>query len=188
MTLIVPRRVLIVATAGLIVLLLALAFSRGAGSVFSPRTVADRALTEQQRTGAERSIQRSYSAAVGQLDRVKSLTLAIPATEAAQIDAKARTDLRALRRDVLIALGQASGLTGAPLAGYVQSAEASLDQGGSSAEEPGTLLAPTFFDIVRRAGEAFQRISDDAVRQLTRSPSPSPSPSLRGSASPSPSR
>ena len=144
-----------------------------AGRWLDPRATADPASLERQRVAAEHGIQRGHAKALGQLGQVAKLTLAISAQQAASIDAKARADLKALRRDALGALGTRVGLTGPALEAYVSATEPQLDA-GSFADESGILLAPDLFTIVARADELFQRTADDATRQLTRAPSPSP--------------
>lgn len=151
----------------------------GLGAWLWPRAVADRSALEAQRIAAEHGVQRGYAKALARLDQVRQLTLAISASDAARISAKAVADLAAVRRSAVVALGTAAGMSAADLEAYVRATEARLDQAGDLSGEPGTLLAPSLFDVVRRADELFAQIADQATRDLTgaRTPAPTAAPS-----------
>lgn len=191
-TVVIPRRALVVVTvavavAALVVGLILVPGPREAlGRAVAPRLAADAATIDAQRVGVERSIQRGFAKAGAQLRQVRALTLAIGPSEADAIEAKARDDLRSIRREALRAVGTAVGLTAPALDAYLATAETQLDQ-GSFEQEAGVLLAPALFDIVRRAGELFQQTADAATRELTRAASPSPTRPSTPSPRPSPS-
>lgn len=179
----------VVAAALLVVLLAVLPGPREAvARVTDPRTTADKAALEQQRTATEHAVQRGYAKGIGQLAEVRKLTLAIPAADAQSIDARAHGDLRTIRHDALTAVGVRVGLASPALEAYVAGAEAQLGENAFADDKP-VLLAPDLYAVVARANDLFQRAADAATRELTRAPSAAPatpSPSPRP-ASPSPS-
>lgn len=185
------RRAVVALAAGLIVLLIGVVvlFAPGARETIAatvwPRATADPATLARQRTAAEHSIQRGYAKALAQLRQVRELRLAIPQSEADAIETKARADLAAVRRQGLGAIGGLLGLEAAGLEGYVTGTLLALDAGGSFADEPGALLAPALFDVVREADQLFVQVADTATRQLTRAPG-SPAPTATSGASPRP--
>lgn len=187
-TLVIPARTMRVAVAVSVALLVVAAFGvvpgprQALATALAPRLTADRAALEVQRLATEHSVQRGYAKAVDQLRQVRELTLAIAEREAVAVDAKAREDLRSIRREALAAVGQLTGLGGPSLDAYVGTTETRLDV-GSVKDEPGALLAPQLFSVVRRADELFQQRADSATRELTRAPT-TPSPSARPSPSP----
>ena len=191
---VVPLRTLAIAGAALVVaiVLVALLVLPGPRDAIlrltDPRTTAAVSGVEQQRTATEHAVQRGYVKATAQLAQVRQLTLAIPAATAGQIGDKAVGDLRQIRHDALAAVGARLGLASPQLDQYVTAAESQLGDNAFADDRP-VLLAPDLYTIVSRADELFQRTSDAAVRELTRSPSATPAatPSASPASTPRPS-
>lgn len=143
----------------------------------NPPVVADLAAVAPQREAAEHALARGYGKAVDQLRSTGNVRLPVTPAQAAAIQQRAVSDLRAVRRAALADLAHAAGLTGADATAYVGAAEVRLDDATPYANEAGALLAPGFFAIVSRADALFVQVADQATRELTSAPSPTPSPS-----------
>jgi hypothetical protein len=140
--------------------------------VFSPREVASHDALVAQQASAERAIQRGYLAAVDQLHKARALKLAITDTQAAAIEKTNVDDLKTLRHNAFVSLGQAFSLSSADAEKYAAATEQRMDAqpvGDRTANAP-VLLAPKLFTIVQRMDEVSGQISDRGVRQMTASP------------------
>ncbi|HEX9435730.1 MAG TPA: hypothetical protein VGA16_01065 [Candidatus Limnocylindria bacterium] len=147
-----------------------------AGEELTPRTVAGRELVDAQVIATQRAVQRGHARALGQLSQVRQLKLAITEAQAAAIERKAKDDLSAVRREAIATVAGLIGLKGAQIEPYVVSTERELDRADLGAE-PGVLLAPQLFNVVRRADALLGQIADRATRELTGSgATPSPRP------------
>lgn len=172
---------LIVVIAGVV----AVAYAAGVGA---PRATASSSDLLAQQRAAERDLQRVYDAAIGQLKTTRSLKLAIPDSQAAQIESSYTQQLRALRQSALVAVAQAYGLAQDQQQAYTQQVITKMDAGPLPSATP-VMLAPQLYQIVQRMGELAGQLVDAGVKEMTQSTAPpSPSPSRSPSPSPSPSR
>jgi hypothetical protein len=173
----VPVRAIALAAAALALLATgALALVPASREALTPQPAAGRDIIDAQVVAATHAVQRGYIRATGQLDQVRRLTLAIPEAQANAIERKARDELGAVRREALATIAGLIGLKGAQIEPYVLSTERELER-ADVASEPGVLLAPQLFNVVRRSDELLAQVADRAVRELTGSgPSPSPRP------------
>ena len=177
-------RVVIVA----LVLLAGIVAVAYAASVGAPRATASSADLIAQQRAAERDLERIYGAAVDQLKTTRSLKLAIPDAQAAQIESKYTDQLKALRQSALVAVAQAYGLPQDQQQVYAQQVVAALEAGPLPSATP-VMLAPQLYQIVQRMGELAGQLVDAGVKEMTQSlPSSSPTATSRPSASPSPTR
>ena len=168
---------LVLIVAALTVALLAAEPVRAAlESRVNPPAAADASAVASQRSAAEHALARGYAKAVDQLRSTANVRLPVSAAQAATIEQKAVSDLKAVRRAALADLASASGLTGAQATAYVAATEPRLDDASAFADEPGVLLAPGYFAIVSRADGLFAQVADQATRELTTAPSASPTP------------
>lgn len=169
------RAIALVAAAVVLVLTGALLLVPAYREALTPQSVAPRPALDAQIVAATRAVQRGYIRAARQLDQVRQLRLAITETQATAIDRKAREDLGGVRREALATVAGLVGLKGAQIEPYVLSLERELDR-GDFASEPGVLLAPQLFNVVRRSDELLAQVADRAIRELTGGASPSPRP------------
>ena len=190
-------RIALAAVAAVVVL--ALIFVIGAvAHANEPIATANPAQLTVQKTAVERDIERSYEQAFEQVRKVRALNLAITATQADQIAAKAVADLHTLRHSAFLSLGQVMGMAPAEAETYSTATETRFDGSpvaSASAPPSPVLLAPRFYAVVSRMSELATLIADQATTALTAppasaipSPSIAPSASARPSASPSPTR
>jgi len=185
----IPRRlvavaVVVVATA---LVFIVISFVARAGD---PATVASPDVLRAQQAAAERDVERAYEQASAQVKRVRSLNLAITATQADQIATKAFADLKTLRHSAFVSLGQIEGLATSDAEQYALAVEGRFDAAPvlSAPSPTPVLLAPRLYAIVVRMSEVATQISDLATTQLTASPaSPSPTPTNTATARPTPS-
>jgi hypothetical protein len=173
----IPIRALVVVGAAIVLLVTgALTFVPASREALTPQPVAGRDVVDAQVIAATHGVQRGYVRASRQLDQVRRLTLAIPETQASAIERKARDELGGVRREALATIAGLIGLRGVQVEPYVLGIERELER-GDFASEPGVLLAPQLFNVVRRSDELLAQVADRAVRELTGSgPSPSPRP------------
>lgn len=150
------------------------------GLSLNRQTVAGAAALTAQRTAAEHDLQRSYLAAVDQLNKLNELVLPISKADAAAITQKAVADLVTVRRNALGALAAAVGMAPADAQAYVVATDPLLAS-QTFANEPSVLLAPALDAVVNRAAQLYGQVGDVYAKQLTqpRTASPSPSPSAR---------
>jgi hypothetical protein len=152
----------------------------------NPITVAAAAALTAQRVAAEHSLQRAWKAAVDQLVKLNDLVLPVTKTEAQAITQQAVGDLRTVRRDALVRLGGATGMSAADAEAYARATDPTLDAQTFANEAP-VLIAPDLDVVVNRAVQLYAQVGDAAAKQLTQpraagtpapsaSPSPSPSP------------
>jgi hypothetical protein len=144
-------------------------------------TVANAATLASQRVGAEHAIERAWSAAVDQLNKLNELVLPVTKTEAKTITDKAIGDLRAVRRSALAQLAKGLGMSEADADAYVRATDPLLEA-QSFANDPGVLLAPDIDAIVTRYSQLYAEVGDAAAKQLTEpkaTPAPTPSASPR---------
>lgn len=158
-----------------------------AASVGAPRATANSTELAAQQRAAERDFERVYAAGIDQLKTTRSLHLAIPDSQAAQIETKYTDQLKALRQSALVALAQAYGLPQDQQQTYTQQTVAKMDAGPLPSGDP-VMLAPRLYQIVQRMGELAGQLVDAGVKEMTQSLPPSPSPSGSARPSPSPSR
>jgi hypothetical protein len=153
-----------------------------------PLHVATSAQLDVQQRAAERDIERAYEQSATQITRVRALNLAITQAQAEEIATKHLTDLRTLRHNAFISLGQVLGLAGADIESYATATAQRFDREPVATAPSPTpvLLAPRFYTIVTRMSELATQIADQATTALT-APAPTPSPTARPSGSPSPS-
>ena len=143
----------------------------------NPAAVAAPPAVSSQREAAEHALARGYAKAVDQLRSTANVRLPVTAARATAIQQKAVIDLKVVRRAALADLANASGLSGAAASAYVSAADPKLDAETQFANEPGALLAPSFFVIVSRADALFVQVADQATRELTTAPAtPTPTP------------
>lgn len=172
----IPARVLALAAAAIVLIATgAVLLVPEYREALTPRSVAPKASIDAQVVAATRGVQRGYVRASRQLDQVRQLRLAISESQANAIERKAREDLAAVRREALANVAGLVGLRGGQVEPYVLGLERELDR-GDFASEPGLLLAPQLFNVVRRSDELLAQVSDRAVRELTGGASPSPRP------------
>jgi hypothetical protein len=149
------------------------------GSVsLNPTTVAGSAAIAKQRVAAEHALARAWTAAVDQLRKLNDLVLPVTPAEAKTISDKATADLRTVRRNALIALGQQVGMSAADAEAYMRATDPLLD-GQRFANDPAVLLAPDLDGIVLRTTQAYGQVGDAAAKLLTQptaTPAPSASP------------
>jgi hypothetical protein len=141
-------------------------------------TVADAASLAAQRVAAEHDIARAWYAAVAQLAKLNDLVLPVSKAEAQTITDKAAGDLRTVRRNALITLATAIGMSPADAEAYMRATDPLLE-GQAFANDPGVLLAPDLDSIVTRATQFYAQVGDAAAKQLTQpkaTPSPTASP------------
>jgi hypothetical protein len=170
------RPVVLVGAAMLLLTTAALTLVPASREALTPQPVAGRDVVDAQVIAATHGVQRGYVRATRQLEQVRRLTLAIPETQASAIERKARDELGGVRREALATIAGLIGLRGAQAEPYVLGIERELER-GDLASEPGVLLAPQLFSVVRRSDELFGQVADRAVRELTGGgPSPSPRP------------
>ena len=141
-------------------------------SGLDPRAIATAAELAEQRDQTERSIARGYKKALEQLRTARGLRLPIPAAEADRIFQRSIAELQGLRREALVAVGEAYGLGQAEIPAYVAQAEARVEQLAS--DSGSALLAPRLYAIVLRFDQLAQRIADKGTEEMTTAPSPSP--------------
>ena len=145
-------------------------------------TVAGSVELTAQRVATEHNLQRAFTTAVDQLNKLNQLVLPVTKAEAATITEKALTDLRTVRRNALGAVATAIGLGQSEADVYVRTTDAALE-GQTFANEGGVLLAPDLNGIVNRATQLYAQVGDAAAKQLTQ---PRAAPSSSPSASPRP--
>lgn len=188
------RLTIAVVAAAVLAVVLALSLppvQQAIGAAFDPSSQATPSAVAAQRLAAERAIQRGYQKAIDQLDATRKLRVSMSAAQMEAILSTAVTDLGALRRDALTALGEALGARGDALARYVAEAETRLAAQAPASAEPGLLLAPRLLAIVQRLDELAAKRADDATRAITvpaavpSSPPPPASPTPRPTPSPS---
>jgi hypothetical protein len=141
-------------------------------------TVADAAALAAQRVAAEHDIGRAWLAAVAQLAKLNDLVLPVSKAEAQTITDKAVGDLRAVRRNALVALATALGRSPADAEAYMRATDPLLEA-QTFANDPGVLLAPDIDSVVTRSTQLYAQVGDAAAKQLTQpkaTPSPTPSP------------
>jgi len=193
----IPRRTATVLTILLVAIaVLVVIFGLAAiAAANAPRSLAGSAEMRIQQTAAEKDIERAYEQAADQVAKVRALNLAITTPQADQIANKAQSELKTLRHNAFVALGQAQGLAAADAEQHAVAAEGRF--GTALPKEPApspVLLAPRYYAIVSRMSELATQLADQATTQLTApasqppQPSPSPSGSPRPSPSPSPTR
>jgi hypothetical protein len=139
-------------------------------------TVAGSLELTAQRVATEHDLQRGFTAAVDQLNKINQLVLPIGKAEADAITQKALTDLRTVRRNALGAMATAIGLAQSDADVYVRTTDAALE-GQTFANEGGVLLAPDLNGIVNGATQLYGQVGDAAAKQLTQpraAPSASP--------------
>jgi len=142
-------------------------------------TAADAAALAAQRVAAEHDLARAWSTAVLQLGKLNDLVLPVSKTEAQTITEKAVGDLRTVRRNALITLAGALGMSAADAEAYMRATDPLLE-GQTFANDPGVLLAPDLDSIVTRATQLYAQVGDAAAKQLTEpKPTPAPTPSPR---------
>ena len=173
----IPRAVLAAAVAVLAVAGLLLSPARDAIVGLVPVATAAPALLASQRAAAEAGIERAYRSAVAQVKRIRGFNLAITAAQADVIERKAYDDLGATRRAAVVALGQASKMSPTELTAYLAAAEGRMAQAGEGPIT--TVLAPGFYEVVRRSGATLAQIAEAASTELTGPPRSSPSASPR---------
>jgi hypothetical protein len=172
----IPLRAIGLVVAGIVLLVTAaLALVPAAREALTPQEIAGRGVVDAQVIAATHAVQRGYVRASRQLDQVRRLTLAIPETQASAIERKARDELGGVRREALATIAGLIGLRGVQVEPYVLGIERELER-GDFASEPGVLLAPQLFNIVRRSDELLAQVADRAVREMTGGPTPSPRP------------
>ena len=137
---------------------------------------------DRHRVATEHNLQRAFTTAVDQLNKLNQLVLPVTKAEAATITEKALTDLRTVRRNALGAVATAIGLGQSEADVYVRTTDAALE-GQTFANEGGVLLAPDLNGIVNRATQLYAQVGDAAAKQLTQ---PRAAPSSSPSASPRP--
>jgi hypothetical protein len=148
-----------------------------------------------QQNATERDVERAYEQAVDQVRKVRALNLAITSAQADQIASKAFSDLRTLRHNAFVTLGQIMAMAAVEAEAYSTATETRFDSAPVTRPSPSAspvLLAPRFYTIVSRMSELATQLADQATTQLTAPPSASPapataSPTARPSTSPSPS-
>jgi hypothetical protein len=180
-------RVLVIVA--VLVVLGALIASGAIARAASGTTVADRATVALHQAAAERDIERGYEASTDQVRKARALKLAIGAQQADAIATKALADLATLRHSALVSLSQTLGSTADAAEAYAKSTEQSLDakRGQPQPSVAPVLLAPRLYAIVSRFDQLATQISDQAVADLTQSPTAPPSASPTASTTPRPS-
>jgi hypothetical protein len=162
------------------------------GKVSLNRTaVAGAAALVAQRVAAEHDLARGWSAAVEQLRKLNDLVLPVSKTEALSITDKASADLRAVRRNALVALAKVIGMSDADADGYARATDPLLES-QSFANDSAVLLAPDIDAIVARAVQRYAQVGDAAAKQLTQpratpTPAPTPTPTATPPVAPTPS-
>lgn len=170
----------------LVVLVFALPVPRSVvNAVFDPSPTAALVALATQREAAEHGIERGYRKAIEQLDATRKLKVSLAPAQVDAIAAKATKDLRDLRRNALVALGEAVGIRGDAGARYTADAEVRLDALPDLGSEPGILVAPRLLTIIQRMDELAAQLADEATRQLT-APQPAATSTPRVTGSPSP--
>lgn len=159
----------------------------------SGTVVADRTAVAAHQEAAERDIERGYETATDQVNKARALKLAIPPAQADAIASKALADLANLRHSALFSLSQILGANNDAAEAHVKATEQSLDakRGQPQPSPTPLLLAPRLYAIVTRFDQLATQLSDQAVADLTQSPSPSPATtpaSPRPTPTPSPTR
>jgi hypothetical protein len=154
-------------------------------------TVAGPAALAAQRVAAEHDLARGWSAAVEQLRKLNDLVLPVSKTEALAITDKANADLRAVRRNALVALAKGIGMSDADADGYARATDPLLES-LSLANDSAVLLAPDIDGIVTRAVQLYAQVGDVAAKQLTQpratpTPAPTPTPTTTPTVTPTPS-
>ena len=147
----------------------------------NPITVATAPSLTAQRVAAEHSLQRAWKAAVDQLAKLNDLVLPVTKTEAQAITQQAVGDLRTVRRNALVALGGAAGMSAADAEAYARATDPTLDAQTFANEVP-VLIAPDLDGVVNAAVQLYAKVGDAAAKQLTQpraagTPTPTPSPS-----------
>jgi len=165
------------------------ALARAAGGM----VVADRATVAAHQAAAERDLERGYETATDQVKKARALKLAIGAAQADAIATKALADLATLRHSALFSLSQILGAGNDAAEAYAKSTEQALDakRGQPQPSAAPVLLAPRLYAVVTRFDQLSTQISDQAVTDLTQSPSApavTPTPSVRPTPTPSPTR
>jgi hypothetical protein len=140
---------------------------------------------------AEHDLARGWSAAVEQLRKLNDLVLPVSKTEALSITDKASADLRAVRRNALVALAKVIGMSDADADGYARATDPLLES-QSFANDSAVLLAPDIDAIVARAVQLYAQVGDAAAKQLTQpratpTPAPTPTPTATPPVAPTPS-
>ena len=154
--------------------------------IWEPRTVADLSVLTARRTTLEQAIARTYAKGADQLHTARGLILPISDAEAAVIEGRGLSDLRAIRRSALVAIARAFGLGPTGTESYVRAVEPQLDAPAAPAgSAPSVLLAPTLTQIATRAAELSAQAADGATVEMTK-PRPTPGPSPASSPGPSP--
>jgi hypothetical protein len=162
------------------------------GSVSLNRTtVAGAAALAAQRVAAEHDIARGWSAAVDQLQKLNDLVLPVSKTEALAITDKTNADLRTVRRNALVALARAIGMSDADADAYARATDPLLET-QTFANDTAVLLAPDIDAIVARAVQLYAQVGDAAAKQLTQpratpTPAPTPAPTPTPTVTPTPS-
>jgi len=181
------RTLMIGAAAAAALVVLAVLFGLGAViRVNEPVTTATTAQLAYQQGAAERDIERAYEQASQQVVKVRALNLAISSAQADQIATKALGDLKTLRHNAYVSLGQVVGLVGNDTENYALAAEQKFDKAPVAAGPSPTpvLLAPRLYTIVSRMSELATQLADQATNALT-APAPSAAPTATPAASPS---
>jgi hypothetical protein len=150
------------------------------GLSLNPRAVAAASVLAGQRVAAEHDLQRAWSVAAAQLQKINELVLPVTKAEAQTITEKAMTDLRAVRRSGLTAIAGALGISAADADAYVRNTDALLET-QANGNDAAVLLAPDLDAVVTRTTQLYAQVGDAAAKQLTqpRAASPSPAPSSR---------
>jgi hypothetical protein len=189
----IPRRALaaVAAVVALVVLVAVLSTTGVLARVTDPMAVASPQVVAAQQAAAERDIERAYEQATEQVRKVRRLNLAISAQQADTIATKALDDLKTLRHNGFVALGQVLGLAASDAEGYATATERRFEQGPISAQPSpsAVLLAPRLYAIVSRMSELSTQLSDKATSDLTApaaTPAPSATPSPTATRAPSP--
>lgn len=186
----VARILALLALAVLVVLLVATGTLARAAS---GTVVGDRTAVAAHQAAAERDIERGYETATDQVNKARALKLAIPPAQADAIANKALADLATLRHSALFSLSQILGANNDAAEAYAKATEQSLDakRGQPQPSPTPVLLAPRLYAIVTRFDQLATQLSDQAVADLTQSPSQAPaapSASPRPTPTPSPTR
>jgi len=150
--------------------------SPGAVSL-NPTSIAGAAALAKQRVATEHAIARAWTAAVDQLRKLNDLVLPVTPAEAQTITEKAVADLRTVRRNALVTLGNQLGMSAADADAYMRATDPLLD--GQSFSGEAVLLAPDLDGIVIRTTQAYAQVGDAAAKLLTQpkaTPAPSASP------------
>ena len=132
-----------------------------------------------QRVAAEHAIARGYNASIAQLNKFNTeLVLPVSKEVAAAVTQKATDDLHTVRRNALVALAVAMGLSATDADAYARATDPLLE-GQTFDNDPAALLAPDLNAIVLRATALYAQVGDAAAKQLTERPSSSPSATPR---------